>query len=109
MSLDPALIDCVETGVLPGYTAFDGAHGPDHVRMTIRRSLDLEMVCVIAAWHGLGLSAGREHHHLFSAELLTAGCLPVPALSGRSATGSATGSAPDHSLRRNSCGTNSER
>lgn len=80
MSLDPALIDYVETEILPRYAAFDGAHGPDHVRMVIRRSLelarryplDLEMVYVIAAWHDLGLSAGREHHHLVSGELLAA-------------------------------------
>lgn len=74
------LIGYIETEIIPRYTAFDGAHGIDHVRTVIRRSLELaarcradrEMARTIAAFHDTGLAEGRERHHLVSGEILAA-------------------------------------
>ena len=70
----------VEQAILPRYEHFDRAHGTDHVRMVIRRSLELaarcevdtDMVYAIAAYHDTGRVAGRERHHLVSADILAA-------------------------------------
>lgn len=74
------LRDYIETEILPRYEAFDAAHRTDHVRTVIEQSLRLaahyetseEMVYVIAAYHDLGLTDGRERHHIRSGELLAA-------------------------------------
>ena len=76
----PSLVDYVEREIIPRYGHFDRAHGTDHVRTVIVRSLalaahytvDLDMVYAIAAYHDTGLVAGRERHHLVSAEILAA-------------------------------------
>lgn len=76
----PSLVEYVEAEIIPRYDSFDRAHGTDHVRTVIRRSLELaahydvdtDMVYAIAAYHDTGLVAGRERHHLVSAEILAA-------------------------------------
>lgn len=68
----------MEQIILPRYETFDAAHRSDHATMVINRSLefarhydvDLEMVYVIAAYHDVGLAAGREEHHIESARLI---------------------------------------
>ena len=78
--MNPELQAYLETAVLPRYETFDAAHRTDHVRTVIAQSLrlaaqynvDLDMVCTIAAYHDVGLSDGRERHHLRSGELLAA-------------------------------------
>lgn len=77
---DAALVAYVEERIIPRYAAFDRAHGTDHVRAVIVRSLDLarscgadaDMVYVVAAYHDTGLCEGRERHHIVSGELLAA-------------------------------------
>lgn len=76
----PSLVDYVEAEIIPRYEGFDRAHGTDHVHTVIARSLELaahyevdtDMVYAIAAYHDTGLVAGRERHHLVSAEILAA-------------------------------------
>lgn len=68
----------IEGQILPKYTAFDKAHGPDHVRDVINRSLslaekyglDLQMIYTAAAYHDIGMSEGREKHHLASGKII---------------------------------------
>ncbi len=78
--MDSELLHYIETSILPRYEAFDAAHRVDHARSVIARSLelaghyevDIDMVCVIAACHDIGLADGRERHHIRSGELLAA-------------------------------------
>ena len=66
--------------VLPRYAAFDAAHRQDHALAVLRRSLQLgvplgadpAMLSVVALFHDLGLSGGREQHHLLSGRILRA-------------------------------------
>ena len=75
-----ALVTYVEERIIPRYETFDRAHGTDHVRTVIARSLDLarrygadiDMAYAIAAYHDTGLCEGRERHHIVSGELLAA-------------------------------------
>lgn len=68
----------VEEEIIPRYDNFDKAHGRSHVETVIRQSLELarkydvnvDMVYVIAAYHDLGLSDGREYHHISSGKIL---------------------------------------
>jgi uncharacterized protein len=71
----------VEQEILPQYAQFDKAHQRDHAETVINQSLklaayydgiDLNMVYAIAAYHDIGLSAGRATHHLVSAEKIRA-------------------------------------
>lgn len=70
----------VESSILPQYAAFDRAHRQDHAAQVIARSLkyaarraaDLNMAYVVAAYHDIGLDAGRATHHLVSAQRLLA-------------------------------------
>lgn len=78
--ITPSLLNYVETQILPQYAAFDEAHQLQHARTVVRESLDLamrynantNMAYAIAAFHDLGLSAGREIHHIKSAEIIRA-------------------------------------
>lgn len=79
MTVTPYITDYVEREIIPRYATFDRAHREDHVRMVIRQSLRLaqhmptlnaDMVCVIAAFHDLGLAYGRENHHRDSRKIL---------------------------------------
>lgn len=68
----------IESEILPLYLGFDRAHGPEHARDVIDRSLalaeiyglDLDMVYTAAAYHDTGLSEGRERHHLVSGRII---------------------------------------
>ena len=74
------IIKYVENEILPRYEGFDAAHRTDHATTVIERSIGLakhydvdeEMVYVIAAYHDIGLVAGREKHHTESARLILA-------------------------------------
>lgn len=68
----------IEREIIPRYERFDAAHGTDHVRAVIGRSLalaahfdvDTDMVYTIAAYHDTGLAFGRERHHLDAGRIL---------------------------------------
>lgn len=72
------LIEYIQTEILPRYDSFDKAHGKDHIEYVIAQSLELakhyqvnaDMVYTIAAYHDLGMPAGREFHHKESAKIL---------------------------------------
>ena len=72
------LQDYVVEEIIPLYNGFDAAHHPDHAESVIRESMALAqhyevnpaMVFAIAAFHDLGLSEGREHHHEVSAHII---------------------------------------
>ena len=74
----PELKKYIEENILPRYAHFDAAHRPDHAESVIAASLryaracgaDEQMAYVIAAYHDVGLSEGREVHHLTSARVL---------------------------------------
>ncbi len=74
------IIKYVENEILPRYEGFDAAHRTDHATTVIERSIGLakhydvdeEMVYVVAAYHDIGLVAGREKHHTESARLIMA-------------------------------------
>lgn len=76
----PELVAYVEREILPRYDHFDPAHRRDHALMVIRQSMeiashldvDVNMVYAIAAYHDTGLCAGRERHHIVSAEIIRA-------------------------------------
>lgn len=68
----------IETMVIPKYADFDKGHNLEHVKTVIEESLNLAKSCgvnldyayVIAAYHDLGLSDGREFHHIASGKIL---------------------------------------
>lgn len=68
----------IDSQILPRYLNFDKAHGPDHVRAVIERSLalaekyglDMQMVYTAAAYHDTGLVEGRQFHHLASGAII---------------------------------------
>ena len=76
--MNPELEAYIERAILPRYARFDAAHGIDHVRTVIARSLrlaerydvDLDAVYVIAAYHDTGLAHGRANHHLDGGRIL---------------------------------------
>lgn len=78
--IHPELEAYVERKIIPLYDHFDPAHQRDHVRMVIQQGLQLadqldvdrNMVYAIAAYHDTGLCAGRERHHIVSAEIIRA-------------------------------------
>ena len=76
--LSAELINHIESEILPRYEAFDKAHDRRHAFTVISNSLrlaqhydiDMQMVYTIAAYHDLGLEAGREQHHTVSARIV---------------------------------------
>ena len=76
--LSAELINHIEGEILPRYEAFDKAHDRRHAFMVMSNSLklaqhydvDMQMVYTIAAYHDLGLKAGREQHHTVSARIV---------------------------------------
>lgn len=72
------IIDYVERQILPRYEEFDAAHRTDHITTVIERSSELaqhyevdeEMVYIVAAYHDIGLVAGRDVHHTESARMI---------------------------------------
>lgn len=75
-----ALIQYIETEIIPRYEYFDKAHQLSHVQTVIKESLSIaehfdvnkNMVYAISAYHDTGLSRDRVTHHLLSGEILTA-------------------------------------
>lgn len=76
--IDPQIEQYIRENILPRYAEFDKAHNIDHAQMVIEQSMQLaryyavnkDMVYIIAAYHDLGLCAGRQFHHKVSAEIL---------------------------------------
>ena len=76
--LSAELINHIEGEILPRYEAFDKAHDRRHAFMVMSNSLrlaqhydvDMQMVYTIAAYHDLGLEAGRKQHHTVSARIV---------------------------------------
>ena len=64
----------IEKEIIPRYLGFDAAHGPEHVRSVIERSLalgriyglDQDMLYAAAACHDLGRKYGKKDHHINS-------------------------------------------
>lgn len=73
-----ALYQYVQQSIMPRYRKFDTAHQTNHISSVINRSLamaahydvNINMVFAAAAFHDLGLSKGREIHHLVSANII---------------------------------------
>ena len=80
LGTDPDLARYLEEQVIPRYAAFDKAHREDHARAVVSRALDLaahysvdrNVIYAAAACHDLGLTAGREVHHLESGRIIRA-------------------------------------
>lgn len=78
--IHPSIKEYIAGFILPAYREFDEAHQTEHAKTVIENSLqiaagyavDLNMVYVIAAYHDVGLSGGRDGHEKRSAELLRA-------------------------------------
>ena len=78
--MDTSLQRYLDEEILPRYEHFDAAHRRTHAEAVIGESRRLaalfcareELACVAAAYHDLGLEAGRKRHHLRSGELLRA-------------------------------------
>lgn len=72
------LREYVAKEILPRYDSFDGAHTRRHVENVIKASDSLAVTCgadrdmcfAVAAYHDLGLVAGREFHHVESGKIL---------------------------------------
>lgn len=70
----------ISQNILPQYYSFDKAHGMEHIRQVIDKSLSLaektganrEMVYVIAAYHDIGMKVSRKNHGYLSARILEA-------------------------------------
>ena len=70
----------IEAKIIPQYENFDKGHNISHVETVIEESLklakaeniNLDLAYVIAAFHDLGLSIGREFHHIESGKILSA-------------------------------------
>ena len=63
----------VDEYILPQYDAFDAAHRRDHARRVIARAMQMQptaMTYTAAAMHDIGLSEGRETHHLASGRMI---------------------------------------
>lgn len=76
--VDSEIINYVETSILPKYKKI-GGHTDKHIKQVIERSLrfyrqspdlNINMVCVIAAYHDLGRLIDNETHNIESAKLL---------------------------------------
>ena len=76
--INTSLRKYIEEKIIPRYDEFDAGHRRDHVMMVIEQSLDfaqyydvdINMVYVIAAYHDVGLIAGRELHHIVSGDIV---------------------------------------
>ena len=77
---NPALVQYIETRIIPRYASFDKAHREDHARAVIDRALEmgknyeinLDMLYAAAACHDLGLAVDRKTHHLESGRIIRA-------------------------------------
>ncbi len=79
-SIDSSLQKYIQEEIIPRYDDFDAGHQRDHVLTVIKQSMelaqyydvDINMVYVVAAYHDVGLVAGRERHHIVSGEIVQA-------------------------------------
>jgi len=79
-NVDDTLKNYIEETVMPQYNHFDAAHRHDHARRVIARAMklgeqlnvDANVVYAAAALHDIGLSEGREEHHLASGRKIRA-------------------------------------
>ena len=71
--------DFIEREIVPRYDAFDAGHDRAHVHTVMSQALSLAQYypdvdcCILltaAAYHDLGLTSGREHHHTDSARIV---------------------------------------
>lgn len=77
---NPALVQYIETRIIPRYASFDKAHREDHARAVIDRALEMgknyeinpDMLYAAAACHDLGLAVDRNTHHLESGRIIRA-------------------------------------
>lgn len=77
---NPALVQYIETRIIPRYASFDKAHQEDHARAVIDRALEMgknyeinpDMLYAAAACHDLGLAVDRKTHHLESGRIIRA-------------------------------------
>lgn len=68
----------VDRNIISLYLDFDKAHGQEHVKQVIKKSIflakkmdaDEEMVYVVAAYHDLGMKVSRVGHSFHSARIL---------------------------------------
>lgn len=80
MGIRRDLKNYIDNKIIPQYRGLDAAHGPEHIKQVISRSLylaektgaDREMVYVIAAYHDIGMKRSRKNHGFFSAQILKA-------------------------------------
>jgi len=78
MTVSKKIISYVEANIIPKYQYFDKAHDISHVEKVIKNSMliaadydvDASMVYVIAAYHDVGLSEGRDDHEMRSSKIL---------------------------------------
>lgn len=76
--IEEDIFDYISLNILPKYLDFDKGHNLEHVNSVIVNSLELandydvnmNMIYVIAAYHDIGLSNGREKHHIYAADYL---------------------------------------
>lgn len=76
--INQEVLSYIQQNIIPKYLAFDNAHNLGHVNKVIQSSLkiasaydvDITKVYVIAAYHDVGLSQGRENHEKTSASFL---------------------------------------
>lgn len=78
-TVNPELMEHLNTKVIPEYAAFDEAHRENHARTVLTEALrmgeihgaDPDMVAAAAAYHDLGLKIGdRDTHHINSERLI---------------------------------------
>ena len=78
MEINPDILNYIQQYIIPQYVFFDKAHNLEHVNKVIKNSLaislaykvDINKVYIIAAYHDVGLSYGRESHEKSSAVYL---------------------------------------
>ena len=78
--IDPQLKRYIETTIIPKYRKFDGAHQENHAYEVIDNALYLakfydisgNLVYAAAAYHDIGLSKGRDLHHVHGGAMIRA-------------------------------------
>ena len=78
MVVNQDIVDYIQQNILPKYSLFDKAHNLEHAYKVISNSMsiakdyqvDANKVYVIAAYHDIGLTQGRDNHEKNSAAFL---------------------------------------
>ena len=76
-SINPQLIEYIENDIFPLYNRNEEAHGINHIKTVIRRSLEiakgynvnLNIVYTIAAYHDIGHYIDNAKHEIISAQI----------------------------------------